>query len=102
HAAGGKRDRQLEHTIGDKGWMRVCEELQILAHDEGMKQLFVNHVVADDRTIFPGIVDEELQRRWVRRLRRLRHDAEIEMEFDRIGNAGDEIHAAAPAGAWIV
>ena len=54
---------ELEDAVGDKRRVRVSEELQILAHDEGVKELLVNHVVAGDGTVLPRVVNQELQRR---------------------------------------
>jgi hypothetical protein len=39
----------------------VLEELEILAHDKCVKEALVDHVESADRTILPGIADEELQ-----------------------------------------
>ena len=62
HAGLGKCDRQLEDAVGDKRRVRVSEELQILAHHEGVKQLFVNDVVVADGAVLPRVVNQELQR----------------------------------------
>ena len=61
HSGFGKGNWILEHAIGDERRVPVLEELEILAHDKRVKEALVDHVESADRTILPGIADEELQ-----------------------------------------
>ena len=80
----------------------VHEELQVAADDEGVKQLLVNDGEFLDRVVLPRIEHLEGQADLLVRLRRLRRHGQIQVVFGRIGNAGDERHAAARAIAGIV
>ena len=82
--------------------MIVHEELQVAADDEGVKELFVDDRELLDPVVLPRVEDLEGEVDRLVRLRRLRRDGQIQVVLGRVGNAGDERHAAARTLAGIV
>lgn len=64
--------------------MSVLEELQVLAHDERVEQLFMDDIEMADGAVLPGIMYGELQYRSSSRRWNARNRAEIEMKLDRV------------------
>jgi hypothetical protein len=93
HAWLWKGDRILKNAVDDQRRVAVFEELQVLAHDECVKELLVHEIEATDRAILPRVVDRELQDRRPPRLWCLRNSDNIGMELDRLRNTGDQGHS---------
>jgi hypothetical protein len=79
--------------------MAVIEELQVLTHDERVKQPFVHEIEASDRPVLPGVVHEKLEHCQPAGLRSRRVGPNVEGEFNQFGNARNECHPTAPACA---
>jgi hypothetical protein len=80
----------------------VLEELQILAHDEGMEQLFVNEIEIANGPVLPRVVNGELQRRDVFGLRSDRKARDVNMKLGWLGHAAEQRHAATAAGTGVI
>ena len=83
----GKRNRILKDAVDDQRRVAVFEELQVLAHDECVKELLVHQIEATDRAILPRVVDRELQDGLLPWPWSLRDSDNIGMELDRLRNA---------------
>src|SRR5262245_65715620 len=73
--------------------MIVYEIFKVAAHDECMKEFFVDDIEIFYRVVFPGIMHIEPKAGFLLRLRWPGRHGQVEMVLDWVGNAGDELHA---------
>src|SRR5262245_25127202 len=73
--------------------MIVYEKFKVAAHDECMKQFFVDDIEFSDRVAFPWVMHIESKAGLLLRLRWPGRHGQVEVVLDGVGNAGDEFHA---------